>query len=192
MPADFLSSAKGKMPTKLLTDWVPKLGLTGGFALDLGCGTGAEAEWLAKQGFTVDAIDKSEAMIAAARVRCDGLKVNTIAGDFTAFNLECDRYSLATAINSLPFVAKEKCRMLLEDVKESIKPGGAVVLAVYGTEHSWASRTDMSFWTLQEFADVWADFNVLALDEFKGPWPLMSGEEVFQHRIHIVAKKPNL
>ena len=190
MPADFLSAAKAKEPAKLLTDWVPQLGLAGGFALDLGCGTGAEAAWLAQHGFTVDAIDKSPAMVAASKARCEGLNVTVTEGDFTALNFEAGRYSLVTAINSLPFLTKDACKMLLEDIKESLRPGGAVIIGVYGIEHSWADRADMSFWTREEFALVWGDFQVVNIDEFKGEWPLLSGEKIFQHRIHLVAKKP--
>ena len=61
-----LDAARQKEPAKLLTDWVSKLGLEGGVALDLGCGAGAEAEYLARVGFTVDAIDKNTGSLGRA------------------------------------------------------------------------------------------------------------------------------
>jgi len=188
--ADFLAKTRQKPPARMLTDWFPRLELHGGVALDLGCGTGAEAEYLAKEGMMVDAIDKSETVVKAAKERCQGLTVDVIQGDFLEFQLRPEYYSLAVANNSLPFVKKADCVALLKSVQEAIRPGGAVVLAVFGPEHAWATREDMSFWSLDEFRELWSGWDVLAMNEFKGVSPLASGTEIFQHRIQVIAKKP--
>jgi SAM-dependent methyltransferase len=186
---DLLAKVRNKPPARMLTDWFPRLDIHGGVALDLGCGGGAEAEYLAKNGMMVDAIDKSETVANAAKARCEGLTVDVIVGDFREFQLRPDYYTLAVAINSLPFVKKDDCVTLLKSVQDSIRPGGAVILAVFGPEHAWASRPDMSFWTLEEFRDLWSGWDVLAMNEFKGVSPLASGAEVFQHRIQVIARK---
>lgn len=186
---DFLAQTRTREPAKLLTEWVPKLGLFDGRALDLGCGSGAEAEFLARNGFEVDAIDKSETAVKYTRQRCEGLTVNALLDDFLNFTIEPERYALVTAINSLPFVKKEDCRRLLGDVQRGLKAGGAAVLAVFGPEHDWSGRADMSFWTLEEFQALWDGYTIHHLEEYKGMWPLMSGGEIFQHRIHLVAQK---
>lgn len=51
--------------------------------LELGCGTGANAVWLARQGFTVTAIDLSETAIAQAEERAAqaGVPVRFLVGD---------------------------------------------------------------------------------------------------------------
>jgi len=189
MAADPIASMRQKQAAPLLAEWLPKLGLKPGHALDLGCGVGAEAEYLAKAGFLVDAIDKSPAMANAARQRCTGLPVNVIEGDFLDFNFKPDHYQLVAAINSLPFVRKDQARTLLRYVQASLATGGAAVLAVYGPEHAWSDRADMSFWTAVEFREMWDGFILHHFEEYKGPWPLMTGEEIFQHRIHVVAQK---
>lgn len=186
---DFLEKAKSKEPDALLTEWVAKLGLEGGTALDLGCGVGAEAEFLARTGFTVDAIDKSDAMAKATKARCQDLPVSVIEGDFLDFEMKPDRYTLVTAINSLPFVAKKDCETLLGRVQESLMPGGVAILAVFGPEHQWKDRQDMSFWTAEEFKGLWDGFLIKDFQEFKGMRPTLAGEEIFQHRIHLVAQK---
>lgn len=186
---DFLEKARTRPAARLLTDWLPRLDLHGGVALDLGCGSGAEAEYLAKNGFMVDAIDKSETAIKYTKERCRGLTVDVVQADFREIQLRPGYYSMAVAINSLPFVEKEACRALLADIQAAIKPGGVAVLGVFGPEHAWSKRPDMSFWTLDEFAALWGGWDVLAINEFRGPWPLATGEEIFQHRIHLVAKK---
>ncbi|WP_327010211.1 class I SAM-dependent methyltransferase [Dactylosporangium sp. NBC_01737] len=62
--------------------------LTGGRALDLGCGPGRNAIHLAARGFTVDAVDLSPAAIAWAgdRAREAGVEVRLMRGD--AFTLD--------------------------------------------------------------------------------------------------------
>jgi 2-polyprenyl-3-methyl-5-hydroxy-6-metoxy-1,4-benzoquinol methylase len=46
-------------------------GLTPGRALDIGCGEGADAIWLATIGWTVTAIDVSEVAVARARAAAE-------------------------------------------------------------------------------------------------------------------------
>src|SRR5690242_10320902 len=52
-------------------------------AVELGCGTGASAVWLAQQGFDVTAIDLSGLAIEQARRRADeaGVRVNFLVAD---------------------------------------------------------------------------------------------------------------
>src|SRR5262245_65139469 len=52
-------------------------------ALELGCGTGASAVWLAQQGFDVTALDLSALAIARARRRADeaGVGVRFLVAD---------------------------------------------------------------------------------------------------------------
>lgn len=44
----------------------------GSHILELGCGTGEDALWLANRGFRVTATDVSEGMLATARAKCSG------------------------------------------------------------------------------------------------------------------------
>ena len=57
--------------------------LTPGRALDVGCGEGADAIWLAQHGWTVTAIDISEVAVGRARAAADraGATVEWISGD---------------------------------------------------------------------------------------------------------------
>lgn len=53
-------------------------------ALDLGCGTGRHALWLAERGATVTAVDFSEGMLAAARAKPGSERVAFVAHDLRA------------------------------------------------------------------------------------------------------------
>ena len=72
-------------PTALLSDWLPQLsrGIPPGRALDVACGAGRNALFLAGAGFEVTAIDISEEALARARqsARERGLKINWICAD---------------------------------------------------------------------------------------------------------------
>src|SRR5207245_10634643 len=54
-----------------------------GRSIELGCGSGTNAVWLAKQGFEVTAVDVSSAAISRARERAasEGGKVSFLCGD---------------------------------------------------------------------------------------------------------------
>jgi SAM-dependent methyltransferase len=58
-------------------------------AVDLGCGTGASAVWLAQQGFEVTAVDLSRCAIRSARRRAApaGVDVDFRVGDLAASDL---------------------------------------------------------------------------------------------------------
>lgn len=58
-------------------------GFTTGRALDVGCGEGADAIWLARSGWAVTAIDISDVALARAReaARLAGVAVDWVRGD---------------------------------------------------------------------------------------------------------------
>ena len=75
----------GHIPTALLSDWLPRLsrGTQPGRALDVACGAGRNALFLAGAGLEVTAIDISEEALTRARqsAREHGLKINWVCAD---------------------------------------------------------------------------------------------------------------
>lgn len=61
-------------PDENLDTWLRDGPLTGGRALELGCGPGRNARRLAEAGYDVDAVDGSPEAIAWARERVDGVR----------------------------------------------------------------------------------------------------------------------
>ncbi len=61
-------------PEPTLVDFVVGRSLPPGRALDIGCGTGTHALWLAEQGFDVLGVDISDRAIAKARTRASGAR----------------------------------------------------------------------------------------------------------------------
>ena len=77
---------EGKTPWRReqtdLSGWLEKAGVFSGSALDLGCGTGEVAKWLAQHSFWVEGIDFSE---EAIKVATKSLSSNSI---FVVWDLE--------------------------------------------------------------------------------------------------------
>jgi len=69
-------------PVTLVADWLPEVPL--GKALDVACGAGRNALFLAQAGYRVDAIDISPEGLKIARRQAveQGLEINWIAHDF--------------------------------------------------------------------------------------------------------------
>ena len=76
--------------------------LTPGRVLELGCGSGANAVWLAEQGWTVEAIDFSEEAVNVGRQLAAkrGVAVNFSVGDATAFKPE-NQFDLIISLHSV-------------------------------------------------------------------------------------------
>jgi SAM-dependent methyltransferase len=105
-------------------------GLTPGRALDVGCGEGADAIWLAQRGWTVTAIDISEVAVSRARKAAElaGVSVEWVCGDALQAPLPAGSFDLvSTQYPALPKAAGETAvRTLLDTVRT-----GGLLLAVY-------------------------------------------------------------
>ncbi|HEX4219992.1 MAG TPA: class I SAM-dependent methyltransferase [Acidimicrobiales bacterium] len=104
--------------------------LTPGRALDIGCGEGADAIWLAQQGWAVTAIDISEVAVsrALAAAAVAGVTVEWLRGDVLRTPLPAGSFDLVSMhYPALPKAAGEAPVRALID---TVRPGG-LLLAVY-------------------------------------------------------------
>jgi SAM-dependent methyltransferase len=104
--------------------------LTPGRALDVGCGEGADAIWLARSGWTVTAIDISDVALIRAREAAErvGIVVEWVRGDALQTPLPAGSFDLVSMqYPALPKAAGEAAvRKLLDTVR-----AGGLLLAVY-------------------------------------------------------------
>lgn len=105
-------------------------GLAPGRALDVGCGEGADAIWLAQQGWRVDAIDVSDVAIARARAVAErlGATVDWMVGDALRTPLPAATFDLVSL--QYPALPKQAGARAVRTVLDTVRPGG-VLLAVY-------------------------------------------------------------
>lgn len=125
-------------PTPLVVEIAQRL--RPGQALDLACGTGRNALWLAEHGWTTLAIDGSEVAVAALRSKAHqlGIEIDTRIADLTQpdFKLDPARWDLILMCYYLQ-------RDLFEPIKKAVVPGGIVLVIVHRTGLGTDLGTDL-------------------------------------------------
>jgi SAM-dependent methyltransferase len=103
--------------------------LAPGRALDVGCGEGADAIWLARRGWTVTAIDISEVAICRAREASHpaSASVEWICGD--ALQTPFRAYSFDLVSMQYPALPKATGEAAVRRLLDTVRPGG-LLLAV--------------------------------------------------------------
>ncbi|WP_406147383.1 class I SAM-dependent methyltransferase [Streptomyces sp. NBC_01012] len=158
-------AADNPQPNARLTETVT--GLPPGDALDLGCGDGGDALWLAGLGWQVTAADISavavERLAALARSHGLGDRVTTVRADLqtafprSGFDLVCACY-LHT-----PYALDRAT--VLRAAAHALRPGGRLLVVDHGSAApwSWNQDPDVRYPSAQEVAmgidlapDTWA------------------------------------
>jgi SAM-dependent methyltransferase len=105
-------------------------GLTPGRALDVGCGEGADAIWLARRGWTVTAIDISTVAIRRAREAAElaGADIDWVRGDALLTSLPARTFDLLSM--QYPALSKAAGEPAVRALLDTVRPGGTL-LAVY-------------------------------------------------------------
>jgi len=100
-------------------------------ALDLACGAGRNALWLAEHGWEVTAVDAAPAAIEILRARAAerGLKINAVVANLEKgeFEIEPSRWDLVAMCYYLQ-------RNLFEPAKRGVAPGGILISIVHVNE----------------------------------------------------------
>jgi SAM-dependent methyltransferase len=101
-----------------------------GRALDVGCGEGADAIWLATQGWTVTAIDVSAVALGRAQEasKAAGVSVEWISGDVLETAFPARSFDLVSL--QYPALPKAAGDRAVRSLIDTVRPGG-VLLAVY-------------------------------------------------------------
>lgn len=165
-------------PTPLLMETAKSM--TPGRALDLACGTGRNALWLAEQGWTVTAVDGSAAAIEALRCRAAerGLSLDAKVADLEKGEYRIDR-------EAWELIAM--CYYLQIDLFEAAKQGvvrGGIVLAIVHVSQPGEAPTAHCLRS-GELEKHFAGWEIL--HSFEGPPGDPSHRK---HVLEIVARRP--
>src|SRR5262249_46902135 len=148
--------------------------LAPGRALDLACGTGRNAVWLAGAGWEVTAVDRSEKAIETLRNR----GVSTVVADLEEHEFAIEPDALGLILMCL-YLQPD----LFEPAKCSLKPGGALIAIVHLSEPGRISRYSLDPGELRRYFEGWE-----ILHDHEGP----SSDPEHQRPVaEIVARKPS-
>lgn len=106
-----------------------------GRVLDVACGEGRNAVFLAGNGFTVDAVDSSPSAIEEGKRIAEeaGAEVNFILADINGYVISPDTYDLIINFNFLE-------RRLAPQIIRGLKSGGALLFETFAIEQRKIGR----------------------------------------------------
>jgi SAM-dependent methyltransferase len=122
-------------------------------ALDVGCGEGSFARRLAALAEHVDGIERSDRVVAAARVRSQGFEnLRFIHGDFLEHAFEPESYDFITALASLHHMPFARA---IERMKALLRPRGVLgVVGLFREENLTDLALSALAWPVRQFHRV--------------------------------------
>ncbi|AKU92627.1 class I SAM-dependent methyltransferase [Vulgatibacter incomptus] len=100
-----------------------------GAALDVGCGEGADAIWLAKCGWTVTAVDHSNVALDCAREADSAGQVRWLQADLLDWQPPSEAYDLVSA--HFLHVAPEERGGFFGRLAMAVRPGGTLLFVAH-------------------------------------------------------------
>lgn len=158
--------------------------LTPGRALDVGCGEGADAIWLARTGWTVTAIDISEVAVGRARAAAQlaGAEVEWICGDALQTAFPAGVFDLVSVqYPALPKAAGDGAVRALID---TVRPGGLLLAVYHDLDDEHRERMRSRGFDPADFVDA-DDLGHLLADDF-------TVERAVEPRIDPPADNPHI
>ncbi|BBZ43544.1 class I SAM-dependent methyltransferase [Mycobacterium parmense] len=126
--------------------------LPAGRALDLGCGEGADALWLAERGWRVTAVDVSATALHRAK---DAASRRNLLD-----RIDFERHDLNETFPQGPFdlvsaqylhsPARLEREGVLRRAADQVSPGGVLLIVDHGEAPPWAERHDHSFPSVED------------------------------------------
>lgn len=112
--------------------WAP-----GARAVDLGCGTGADAVWLAQAGFEAVGVDISRRALDEARARAAeaGAVVHWVEASVFALPIEDGSAALVADRSCLHHCTHDEWDAYAREVARVLEPGGALLVRGMSEEH---------------------------------------------------------
>lgn len=131
-PCPFFVSA----PDESLAGWVAGGQLRPGRALDIGCGHGRNAVFLAREGFAVQGVDLSQTALdwAAEQAAAAGVALRLHCASIFDIKIEAGSYDLVYDSGCFHHLAPHRRRSYGDLVTRALKPGGYFGLTCFRPE----------------------------------------------------------
>ena len=134
-------------------------------ALDLACGAGAAAVHLAREGYQVVGVDRSEAMLARARERAarEGVQVTWLQQDMRELEVAPPVDLVTCLFDSVNHLLEpEDVRRTFRRVRQALAPGGLFVFdvtTISALAQEWGDATWIEADTPEVFLAVTTDYS---------------------------------
>jgi SAM-dependent methyltransferase len=171
-------------PDESLVQWTRDGTVRPGRAIDLGCGHGRNAVFLAREGFAVEAVDYSQAAIdwAQERVAQAGVPVSLLRANVFDLELEPGAYDLVYDSGCFHHIPPHRRAQYVEVVVEALKPGGFFGLTCFRPEGGSGLTDDEVYerrslggglgYTQERLREIWsARLGVRVVRQMRKPAP---------------------
>jgi len=120
----------GTAPSSWLVRFLGHPADRGRRALDMGCGHGRNALYLASLGYTVTAVDVSEAAVRELESCADaeGLPVRAVRADLQDCELGENAYDVIVAVTVLGLIERSVLAPLAARMERALRPGGLLLV----------------------------------------------------------------
>jgi SAM-dependent methyltransferase len=165
-----------------------------GQAVDLACGAGRNAVWLAEQGWRVVGIDFSEVGLAAAgRLAAErGVEVELHEADLLEYEPKPGAYDLALVLY-LQLPADER-RVVLARASAAVAPGGRLLLVGHDSTnltHGYGGPKDPRvLYTAEEIVDELPGLRIERAERVERPVATDDGERIALDAL-VLAHRPD-
>jgi SAM-dependent methyltransferase len=122
--------------------------------LDAGCGHGWYADWLARHGARVVAVDRSVAMVALAQERLKG-RARVIQGDVTHLRELLADETFDLVLSSLVLHYLADLSAVFTECARLLRPGGALVFSTHHPVHDSVGILDPGYLKAELIEEEW-------------------------------------
>lgn len=155
-------------------------------AIELGCGRGVEARFLAENGFSVLTYDADRSIEPLLVELGQVLPITHSSIDLARISALPPAH-LVLSCATLPFVRREAFPALWRSIRESLRPGGVLAVDLFGDRDDWAA-TDGTFLTRDEVEELLRGLEVVDLVEEECEGRSFSGAKHW-HTYRVVARR---
>lgn len=144
--------------------------LSPGKALDLGCGQGRNALFLAQHGFEVTAVDQNELALEILQsiVEQEDLEITVGLYDINSANLK-QSYDLIVSTVVLMFLQADRIPAIIRNMQEQTNPGGYNLIVCAMDTEDYPCQVPFSFTFKEgELADYYKDWELIKYNENPG------------------------
>ena len=184
----------GRVPRPLFVKGmaaVDAAGVAPGQAVEIGFGDGTETLALLDAGWRVLAVDQAHQAEEVLRPRVpEGAVERLEVRIASAAGLELPPFDLIYAGFALSFLAPDEFRRFWAEVRSMLRPGGFVVVNVFGVRDTWAGDEFMTFVDRDTVDRMAAGLEVIAIDEEDADGSSFVGDKHW-HVFDIVARRPS-